>query len=128
MPTPIHGEAVVQIFQSLDGSAHITSITPICTDANVPGRVWATQGSSIGYTDDHGETFTAKTAQPAATIVQAKITTNFMWLLISAQTSKNGSLWRSPKPDANGNGLNFVKQFDLTGMVNGLGGAAADIA
>lgn len=26
---PIHGEAVVQIFQSLDGSAHITSITPI---------------------------------------------------------------------------------------------------
>lgn len=29
LPTPIHGEAVVQIFQSLDGSAHITSITPI---------------------------------------------------------------------------------------------------
>lgn len=25
----IHGEAVVQIFYSLDGSAHITSITPI---------------------------------------------------------------------------------------------------
>ncbi|AHX61155.1 hypothetical protein [Aeromonas media] len=29
LPNPIHGEAVVQIFQSLDGSAHITSITPI---------------------------------------------------------------------------------------------------
>ena len=29
LPKPIHGEAVVQIFQSLDGSAHITSITPI---------------------------------------------------------------------------------------------------
>ncbi|HHQ4553854.1 TPA: hypothetical protein ACSPZ7_002022 [Aeromonas veronii] len=26
---PIHGEAVVQIFQSLDSSAHIPSITPI---------------------------------------------------------------------------------------------------
>ena len=26
---PIHGEAVVQIFKSLDGDAHITSITPI---------------------------------------------------------------------------------------------------
>ncbi|BBT80791.1 hypothetical protein WP8S18E11_24570 [Aeromonas veronii] len=25
---PIHGEAVVQIFKSLDGDAHITSITP----------------------------------------------------------------------------------------------------
>ena len=29
LPNPIHGEGVVQIFQSLDGSAHITSITPI---------------------------------------------------------------------------------------------------
>lgn len=26
---PIHGEAMVQIFKSLDGDAHITSITPI---------------------------------------------------------------------------------------------------
>ncbi|MGU5769082.1 MULTISPECIES: hypothetical protein [Aeromonas] len=26
---PIHGEAVVQSFKSLDGDAHITSITPI---------------------------------------------------------------------------------------------------
>ncbi|MBS4638008.1 hypothetical protein [Aeromonas caviae] len=29
LSNPIHGEAVVQIFQSLDRSAHITSITPI---------------------------------------------------------------------------------------------------
>ncbi|WAF62304.1 hypothetical protein NRL09_11860 [Aeromonas caviae] len=29
LPKPLHGEAMVQIFQSLDGSAHITSITPI---------------------------------------------------------------------------------------------------
>ncbi|QLL80891.1 hypothetical protein GWC92_11550 [Aeromonas caviae] len=29
LPNPLHGEAVVQIFQSLDGSDHITSITPI---------------------------------------------------------------------------------------------------
>ena len=29
LPNPIHGEAVVQIFQSLEGTAHITSIIPI---------------------------------------------------------------------------------------------------
>ena len=29
LSNPIHGEVVVQIFKSLDGDAHITSITPI---------------------------------------------------------------------------------------------------
>jgi hypothetical protein len=92
--------------------------------------MWATGTTSakIGFTTDHGATFTAVIVSPNAgqSIQQITITTNFMWVLLSAGTSKSGQLWRSPAPNASGSNIAFTKIFDLTGMVNGPGGAGAD--
>jgi hypothetical protein len=49
----------------------------------------------------------------------------FCYLLISGSTSRHGSVWRSPKPAADGTGLSFTKIFDLNGMANGPAGSAA---
>lgn len=107
-----------------------TSGTPmyaVCADPSIAGRVWAVRfGVQIGYTDDGGATFFPKGTAPAQTVRQVIISTNYMWVLISAASSMSGSLWRSPRPDANGDGIVLTKQFDLTGMVNGLGGAGGD--
>lgn len=106
-----------------------SSITALCTDPNNAGYLWALGATSgkIGYTSDNGGTFTAVLVNPAASqaIVQAVITTNWMWLLTAGSTSKSGQAWRSPAPNATGSNLAFTKIFDLTGLVNGPGGAVA---
>lgn len=94
------------------------TIRPYCTDPNNTGYVWAfgATSSKIGWTNDHGATFHPVIANPnpAQTIQQAKITTNFMWLLTSAGTDRNGQLWRSPAPNNTGLNLAFSLIFDLS--------------
>lgn len=88
---------------------------------------WGVTSGKIGYSSNSGATFSAVIANPnpAHTIVQILITTNFMWVLTTASLSKSGQLWRSPSPNATGSNLAFTKIFDLTGLVNGPGGAVA---
>lgn len=105
------------------------SIQAVCTDPNNTGYLWAVGATSgeIGYTSDNGTTFHPVIAVPTSqAIVQALITPNFMWLLTTAGTSKSGQCWQSPAPNATGSNLAFTKIFDLTGLVNGPGGATGN--
>jgi hypothetical protein len=105
-------------------------IRPVCVDPNVPGRIWAVGSAfgQIGHSDDNGLTFTPRTANPGSPMgVQSMVISGgFAWLTLGGTTSRSGQIWRSPAPAANGTGLTWTKIFDLTGLVNGPGGAAGD--
>lgn len=98
------------------------SIRPLAVDPNVSGRIWAvgTQFAQIGWSDDHGETFTAETASPASGIQQLLFGASYAWLLNATGSAGIGQLWRSPLPDSNGNGLSWTSVFDLDNPPGGL--------
>lgn len=87
-------------------------IRPLAKDPNQlgvngTGRLWGigSQFAQIGYTDDDGATFVVK-ASPliaGASVQQIKFSNSYMWLLVAdPTTSRSGTLWRIPIPDANG--------------------------
>lgn len=88
----------------------------LAKDPNVNGRLWV-QGLSfgqIGYTSDPAASWTPAHAPLAAgNIHQMFFTTTHAWAVVGENSSKNGSVWRSPLPAIDGSGLNFVKKFDL---------------
>lgn len=101
------------------------SIRPIIGaggDPAAPGRVWAVGSAfgQIGYTDDHGGTYVAKSKPGTQAIQGAVIANGYMWVLTSANTAKSGQLWRSPAPAADGSGLSFTLIFDLAAPPSGL--------
>ena len=104
-------------------------IVPFAVDPDVSGRIWASNIAfgSIGHSDDNGVTYTPRVGNPDPTTgVQSMVFSgSFVYLTISGSTSRHGSVWRSPKPASDGTGLSFTKIFDLNGLVNGPGGAAA---
>lgn len=103
-PTPFSGTA---------------AIVPYAVDPNVAGRVWAQEQlfAELGYTDDHGATYTAKApAIPGAgalPLLQVLFAGGYLWCLVGSQADQSGQLWRSPQPDSSGNGISWTKMFDL---------------
>src|SRR5690606_10110567 len=103
-------------------------ITPLAKDPNVPGRLWAqregTIYGSLGYTDDNGETWNLKTPLPAGgTAGTPSMKFNGSYVFITqgpGSSARSGSLWRSPVPDANGDGLVWTKIFDLAAPPAGI--------
>lgn len=98
----------------------------LAKDPNNANRLWV-QGQDfgqLGYTDDGGATWVPKVDLGALVgavgIHQLSFADGYAYLLVGNNASKNGQLWRSPAPDANGNGLNFVKKFDLAAPPGGI--------
>jgi hypothetical protein len=103
----------------VDGTG--AGIRPLAKDPAVAGRFWAVgeQFGQIGYsstdqTTGITATFVPKTVNPAsASGVQSLLfTQNYAWLTVSGITGKSGKVYRSPKPNANGNGFVWTLVFD----------------
>lgn len=98
----------------------------LSTDPNVPGRVWGVNAGGIGYRDaDGGGPLVTKDALPSTQSgVQLVFATAqpFVFLVTSGNASRLGQVWRSPRPDANGDGLAWTKIFDLTGFTTSAAG------
>lgn len=88
----------------------------LAKDPTNPNRLWV-QGLSfgqIGYTSDPAATWTITHAPLAGgNIHQMLFTPTHAWAVVGENSSKNGSIWRSPLPNPDGSGLAFVKKFDL---------------
>lgn len=100
-------------------------IRPLARDPLVGRRIWAVghQFGQVGYSDDDGTTFVGKTASPDPSqgIQQLVFSPSLAWLLTSeALGSQKGKLFRSPLPDANGNGLAWEQVFDLATFPGGV--------
>lgn len=91
----------------------------LAVDPNVTGRVWGQDASGISYRNNHGTT--AKVVKSALPSSQSGVQMVFadaqpyVFLVTSGNASRLGQVWRSPAPDANGDGLTWTKIFDLTG-------------
>jgi len=92
-----------------------SSIRPLVMSPTTPGRMWAvgSKFGQIGFSDDHGATFTAKTVAGSQAVQSMVFGASYVWVLTSQGTAKTGQLYRSPLPDASGNGLSFTLVFDL---------------
>lgn len=103
-------------------------ITVLAKDPSIAGRLWAqregTIYGSLGYTDDNGDTWTLKVATPAggtAGTPSMKFSGAYVFITQGpGSTARDSSLWRSPAPDANGDGLVFTKIFDLAAPPAGI--------
>lgn len=89
----------------------------LTVDPTVAGRVWGQDASGISYRDmDGGAAKVVKSALPSAqSAVQMILTPTHAFLVTSGNASRLGQVWRSPAPDANGDGIVWTKIFDLTG-------------
>lgn len=103
-------------------------IRMLMRDPLVAGRVWGQHltGATrmIGYTDDSGATFVEKVAPPAgATAGSSSMRSGngFLYLLqVPTGGFPAGQVWRSPYPDANGDGIVWTKVFDLAAPPAGI--------
>ncbi|MEJ1087067.1 hypothetical protein WDU99_01905 [Microbacterium sp. Mu-80] len=103
-------------------------IRMLMRDPTVAGRIWGQHltGTTrmIGYTDDHGATFVPKSAPPAgyqAGASSIRFGNGYLYLLqVPAGATPSGQVWRSPYPDANGDGIVWSKVFDLATPPEGL--------
>ena len=104
-------------------SSSAAGLHALKADPTVAGRIWC-QGldfGNIGYTDDGGATFVGKTAFPGTgggQVWQIAFSDTYMWALCGANANRNGQLFRSPLPDASGNGIVWTKMFDLADPPN----------
>jgi hypothetical protein len=100
------------------------NIRVLARDPNVAGRVWflGAKFSQIGYSDDHGVTFTPKSVNPDTSKgVQSLLFVNgFAYLTISGTASLSGQVWRSAAPNASGAGWAWTKIFDLGAPPSGI--------
>lgn len=117
--------AASEVTQGLYTRTHPTptgaaaGLRALARDPLVYGRIWVQSQSTyaLGYTDDHGVTWVSKgpiPAGPSAGVQGLYFVNNSAWILQGPGiVGRDGSLWRSPYPDANGNGLAWTKVFDL---------------
>jgi hypothetical protein len=104
------------------------SFRALAVDPSVAGRVWGISSGGIGFLPNNGTgSRVDKVANPSAYSVQQLVFSSaFLFLVAGGGGSRQGQIWRSPLPDANGDGLSFTKIQDLTGMALGTAGSAAD--
>lgn len=95
-----------------------------------PNRIWV-QGldfGQIGFTDDFGSTWSVKAAFPGVgNVQQMTFKDGFTYLVTGENVFQTGQIWRSPLPDANGNGIAWTKILDLaapTGPMGAVGNQA----
>lgn len=98
----------------------------LARDPLVYGRIWAQSLTTfaLGYSDDHGGTWTSKTAIPAgagAGVPGLYFNNGNAWILQGpGSVGQDGSLWRSPYPDSSGNGWSWELVFDLASPPAGI--------
>lgn len=131
-PGGLMARAVKGLFTVSQPSASgmTTGFYALAMDPNVPGRVWGNgrDFSTFGYYEPATNTYVAKTLHPGTgamhelqfSIASGGGATSYAWLMTGANASRDGQLWRSPLPDANGNGLVWTKVLDLSAMPGGL--------
>ena len=102
-------------------------IRTLARDPLVPGRVWGWHiygSGELGFTDDHAETWVKRTPPPAgamAGIPTLMFANGYAWMTqVPNSGTKRGQVWRSPYPDADGNGLSWTKVFDFASPPSGL--------
>lgn len=104
-------------------SGMTTGFYALAMDPSVSGRVWGNglDFSTFGYYEPATNTYVAKTLHPGTGAMhELQFTTAHAWLLTGSNADRNGQLWRSPLPDASGNGLSWTKMFDLAAPPGGL--------
>lgn len=110
------------------GSGATLGFYALANDPTNPNRVWV-QGldfGSIGFTDNNGASWTPKTAFPGVGAAhQMEFASNgFVYLTTGPNTAQQGQVFRSPIPDANGNGLVWAPVFNFAappGTVGAIG-------
>ena len=102
-------------------------IRMLARDPLVPGRLWGQNRSGdrqVGYTDDHGATFTKRFTPPAGTgagIPALRFWNGYAWLVqVPTSGAKRGQLWRSPYPASDGTGWSWTLVFDLAAPPAGI--------
>lgn len=105
-----------------------TTFSPVINDPNVPGRIWGQRnGTSFGHvlwSDDHGVTVGDAGSLPAggtAGLPSMEFGSSYVFITQGpGGTARDGTLWRSPLPAANGSGLSWTKVFDLASPPSGV--------
>lgn len=100
-----------------------TGFYALAKDPAVATRVWGNglDFSTLGFTDNNGATYTPKTLHPGSGAMhQLLFTATHAWLVTGSNSDRNGQVWRSPLPDASGNGLVWTLKFDLASPPSGL--------
>lgn len=121
-PAPAAKKAGVT--QGLYSRQPMGSFRALSVDPAVAGRVWGVSSGGVSFIDGDGTGARVdKSAAPSAQSgVQMEWTATHVFLVTSGSTSRAGQVWRSPRPDVNGDGLAWSKVFDLTGGTTTLAG------
>lgn len=121
------GPSIQSLYSRVKPGAGVSGITTgfyaLAVDPSVAGRVWGNgiDFSTLGFTDNGGTSYVAKTINPGSGAMhQLLFTPAHAWLVTGSNSDRSGQVWRSPLPDASGNGLSWTLMFDLAAPPSGL--------
>jgi len=103
-----------------------TGMYALAKDPSVSDRVWGVglDFGHLGFSNSAATAWTPKVDTTAlgasGAIHQLLFTGTHLWMVSGSNASQNGKVWRSPLPDASGNGLSFTLMFNLAAPPNGL--------